>query len=186
MLARITAFSKRKECRLPLLHLALCAIFGAGFGVLFTATVNPSYLLMMRSAVKAPASIVGLMVVGIAPFLICLPMVSSGRPLLIYPICLCKVFLYAAGIYAIHLTFGRAGWLIVFLAQFSDFCLIPALFWFALRGLIGNKLRLRDILICFGISVLVILLDYLVISPFAVQLFDTYETVGRYAISCWI
>lgn len=187
MLTRLTAFLKRKECRNTLLHLALCTILGAAFGVLFSATADRLYLLLMRSAVSTPASIVGLVVVGLVPFLICLLVVSLGRPLLIYPVCFCRVFLYAAGVHAIHLSFGSAGWLMAFLAQFSDFSLIPALIWFALRNLAGNrKAHLRDILICLSISALVIILDYWVISPFVVKLLDTYESMGRYAISCWI
>ncbi len=187
MLTRLAAFFRSRECATSFLHLALCAILGAGFGVLFTAMADRSYLPLMYSAAKSPVSFVGLVVVGLVPFLICSLVVSLMRPLLIYPICFCRVFLYSAGAHAIHLSFGSAGWLMGFLVQFSDLCLIPVLFWFALRNLTGgSKLRTWDIWICLCISALVIVLDYCIISPFAVNLLETYETLGRYAISCWI
>lgn len=187
MVTRIAAFLKSKECNSVLLHLALCAVFGAIFGALFTATADPYYLLMMRSAASSPVSIVGLMVVALMPFLICLLAVSLTKPLLIYPICFCRIFLYSAGAQAIHLSFGSAGWLMGFLVQFSDFCLIPVLFFFAFRILAGKRRSFpRDAWICLGISVLIIVFDRCIISPFTVRLIDTYESMGRYAISCWI
>ena len=184
MLTSFTAFLKTKECKLRLIHLAFSTILGAGFGVLFSATADRSYLLMMRSAARTPASIVGLVVVGIVPFLICLLAVSRRKQSLIYPVCFCRIFLYSAGVHAIHLSFGSAGWLMGFLVHFSDCLLIPVLFWYALRAHFGGKKR--DIWICLGISALVILLDCCIISPFAAKLLYTYETMGRYAFLCWI
>lgn len=170
-----------QECRQNWCALALCAVFGTGFGVFFAASTGNSYILLMRMAASRPVSIVGTLVAVIVPFLVSVFLITHSKPWLVYLICGTRLFLFSAAGWAIARSFGSAGWLVRLTLQFPDLCLIPVLILFSIRALTGGGSR-RYTLRCILFSAAVGMIYYCMISPFLANLIDSYETMGRYAI----
>lgn len=170
-----------QECRQILCILALCAVFLAGFGVLFARTAGDTYIFLMRMAASRPVSIVGSAVSVFLPFLVSVFLITHSKPWLVYLICGVRLFLFSAASWAIGQSFGSAGWLVRLMLQLPDLCLIPVLIWFSAVTLAGNCTK-RVTICCILFAAVIGMLDYCVISPFLADLIDSYETMGRYAI----
>lgn len=170
-----------RECKIRLCLLALCTTFGAVFGVVFSVTAGSSYSLLMRMAFESPVSIVGSVVATLVPYLISFYVVSTGKPLLIYGICGASMFLFAAEGRLIMTLFGSAGWLACLMLLFSDILLMPMLVWYSTQKLMSyccdRRTRFLPVYL-----VLIETIHYAIISPFWVDVLNTYNTMGRYAV----
>lgn len=146
---------------------------GLLLGVFLTSYAAEDYFLLMRRAAGSPVSIVGLFANILLPFLLAAYTVSISKPVLLYAVCFCKAALFAFCFCGVQRSFGSAGWLVWFLMQFSDLCMLPVLFWFSFRYLGGGIHPLkRDIAIGCVIGAAAGLLDYCLVSPFLVILID--------------
>ena len=160
--------------------LALCCVLSAAFGVLFAATVGNPYILLMHMSLGRPVSIVGLTVSVFVPYLISFLVVVHSKPWLVYFVIGLRIALTSSVGWAIARSFSGASWLVRLLMQWPDLCLIPALIFlycFTKREF-ARTAALRFILLLIGVGVIY----YCIISPFLVELIDSYETMGRYAI----
>lgn len=164
--------------------LAIFALISSGFGVIFSATADQSYLHLMRMAAGRPVSIVGSFLAVIVPYVVSVLVVTNSKPWLVYLTIAVRIFLFASACWAIASSFGTAGALVSFLFLFSDIFLIPVLLWFAISSLSGNSSRILVLLSLVYIS-LIGIINYCAVSPFLVKIINTYEAMGRYANSCW-
>ena len=164
--------------------LAIILLISSGFGVLFAATADQSYLHLMRMAAGRPVSIVGSLLAVIVPYVVSVLAVSNFKPWLVYLTIAVRIFLFSSACWVIADSFGTASALVSFLLLFPDILLIPVLLWFAISSLSGNCSRILVLLSLVYIS-LVGIIDYCAISPFLAKIINTYETMGRYANSCW-
>ena len=176
-----TKFRALLVCKSYLLRLALCAFLGAVFGVFFVLAAGDSLFLLICSAVGCPASVADLVLAVVLPFVLSVLLIFRFPSWLVYPICLLRFFAFSACAYCIFRNFGSAGGLMLFLMQFQDFVLLPVLVWLGMRRLIGS-LRLRDCIYAACAATVPVLINCCFVSPFAVRLIDTYETMGRYAV----
>lgn len=172
------------KCNQSLCIFALFAVCSAGLGVLFAATAGNHYFLLMRKASSCFVSIVDLAVTVLLPFFVSVFIVIHSKPWLAYIICGIWIFSLSSTCYGICCSFGAAGCLIQGMMQFPDICLTPVLIWLTMRRLAG-KFCGRICIYCSAFALVIGMIDYCLISPFLANLIDSYETMGRYAISCW-
>ena len=161
--------------------LALCVVFSAGLGVLFSATAGNSYFLLMRGAARSSVSIVGSVLTVWIPFLVSAFLIVHSKLWLVYLICGIRIFSLASACYATHCSFGTAAWLIQGMLHFSQLCLTPVLIWLILLRITRGYSH-RIVIYCIIFAAMIGMINYCLISPFLANLIETYETMGRYAI----
>lgn len=167
---------------------AFFAIMGSLTGIVL-ATVSSTHTLssLMRIAACSDVSIFGLMVVAFAPFLICLFAISVSKPWLFYPVCFLRLLLFSFCAVGINSAFGSAGWLMCGLLQFTDLCTLPLFLWFSYRAVKSSCATVfKDAAVYITAAAVIGIADHCLVSPFLVALMQTYETLGRFPISCWI
>lgn len=152
-------------------QVGLCWTAGLLIGTLFAARGDNSCFSMMRPAAGCRASIVGLTVAAVLPFLLAAYAAFISRPGFLLAVCGCKAFcLGYIGCLAGN-AFGSAGWLIQPLLQFTSLCTAPLLCWFCFRNLSGSAPTVgRDLRICIFPAILAAGIDYTVVSPFLAKL----------------
>ncbi len=145
----------------------------AGFlcGVLVSLRTGNSLASLMRSALYAPVSIVGLLCVTALPFLFSAFAVFLSKPILLLVICYVKAFLFAFCSTCILQAYGSAGWLIQWLLLFGDCLSMPLLYWFWARYLSGDhSLHFLESAWIISLALLTAGISYRVISPFLSRL----------------
>ena len=166
------------DCKQKWAALALCVITGTAFGILFSALAGTNYFLLMRMALRSPVSIVGTAVAIVIPFLVSFYIVYYSKPWLVYLICGIRLFAFASIAFVINHIYGSGSWIVRFLLQFPDLCLIPVLLYASVRRLAGHADR-RQSYSCIAFVMGVGIINYFVISPFLAQMIDSFETMGR-------
>ena len=159
---------------LPECLLLACWACGCWAGILTGSNAGVIYLSLMRGALGCSVSIVGLAFSVFLPFLLSAFAVYWNRPRFLYIISFVKAWSFTFAAYGICQAFGSAGWLVRFLVQFSDICLLCPLCWFLLRHIrSGSQLWRRDLEFCTLAAAAVCSIDYCVVSPFVVALTQT-------------
>ncbi len=161
---------RRKVCRFLL---ACMWLSGLLCGTLVYLSAEDSLISQMRSCVYAPVSIIGLLCGILLPFLFSAFAVYFSMPVLLFPICFGKAFLFSYISAGILFAFGSAGWLIRYLVLFGDCVSTPVLYWFWLRNLPGSHTRHTGESV-FIVSLLILAgsIQYSVISPFLARLIE--------------
>ncbi len=148
-------------------------------GGILACQASEPYFLLMRRAANGPVSIIGLLAAVGLPFLAVLFCVYISRPKLIYWICFIKACSFTTTGFGTMAAFGSAGWLVRFLLQFTDTLSLPALCWFALRHLDGDKEGLwADAAVCCISLICLGWIDLSYVSPFLAALTEITQT-GR-------
>ncbi|MBE6947591.1 MAG: hypothetical protein E7454_05010 [Ruminococcaceae bacterium] len=151
---------------------ALCAVTGAGLGVYTAASFGQPFILMMRTALSSPVSIVGSIVAVFLPYFISLIAILTGSSFLKRLVCWLMIFRYTSTAWCIAQCFGTAGWLIRVLAQLPDMILIPVLVWLTIQH--NYRFRKSIILACFTVCLLLItLIQCYFVSPYLTMLLNT-------------
>jgi hypothetical protein len=128
---------------------------------------------LMREAFIRPVSIVSLAITVFLPLLISAFAVFTSRLWVLYPLAFYKAFVFSFSAYGALIAFGSAGWLIRFLLLFSDFLLLPVLYFFWHRQISGSGKKFKsDFTVCSLIAAAVCGLDLTVISQFLSGLTD--------------
>ena len=140
-------------------------------GIVGYAAAGNSLYLLMRNSPYGTMSIVGLLGVSILPFLFSAFAVSISFPLLLYPICFSKAFLFSFVSFGVLHSYAGAGWLIRWLLLFSDTTGVPLLYCFWLRHLPGfQKPSLSENVLFLVLFLVLGCIDYCIISPFLARL----------------
>lgn len=159
---------KRVMCPL-LLALFWCIGLLAGYAV----ATKTSYSVLMRMFSLDRVSFVGLVFTAIIPLVISTAAFRLSLPLLILPIAFMKAFLFSFCASALTLVYADAGWLARWLYIFSDSFIVIFLLWFWVRNITGiNESLQKDFAITLFASSLLICIDYFIVSPFSVMLFN--------------
>lgn len=165
--------SKIRFGNMRLIVLACCWITGLLLGIQYATQADDTYFLLMRSAASCRVSITGLLAAVFLPFLFSAFAVYISRPEFLLVICFLKAASFSCCAFALMHAFGSAGWLVRFLLQFSDCCMVPVLVWFSVRHIAKpEKSVWNDFLICSLWMLIVGAFDYCVVSPFLVGLID--------------
>ena len=134
----------------------LIALF---LGTYCAASSDPSVLSLVRRTAFGKVSTVCLMAAQLLPFLFAAYAAYIYNTILLLGACSVKLFLFGFAGYLVWTAFGSAGWLMRFLILFSDIALAPVLCLFCLRIHFGCAKRMKELLICMGIVVAIVLLD---------------------------
>ena len=138
----------------------------------FTLETTAFSSALMRSVTEDRLSIIGLFLMLTFPFLISAVLLRFTRPLWILPVVFFKAFIYSCCLYGLTFAYGDAGWLVRWLLLFSDSCVVVLLLWFWLRNASGDLVTYKsDLLLCCFLSVLIIGVDYYIVSPISVILY---------------
>ena len=116
--------------------LAFCWTSGFVVGFLFYKYNLHTLSSLMRRISLAPVSIVGLLLTFLLPFLFSAFAVIFHTPIWIFPISVCKAFLFAIVSIGIIDCIGSAGWLYRILLLTGDILSMPALYLYWLRSLL--------------------------------------------------
>ena len=181
MLAEFRAPSILQERNRTYCLLALLVLFSSGFGVLFAATAEQTYFLMMRMAGCRPVSIVGSFMAVFVPYFVSVLVVTNSKLWLAYTVIAVRLFLFTTAAYAISDCYCSAAWLIGFMFLFSDIFLIPMLIHLVIQRTVKAVNRTRCLL-CLAYVALIGIINFCAVSPLLANLLYTYESMGRYAI----
>ena len=134
----------------------LIALF---LGTYCAAMSDPSVFSLVRRPTFGKVSTVCLMAAQLLPFLFAAYAAYISNSILLISVGSVKLFSFGFIGYLIWAAFGSAGWLIRFLMLFSDVTLVPILCLFCLRIHAGRTKVMKELLICMGIVVMIVLLD---------------------------
>ena len=115
--------------------LAFSWLSGFAAGVWFYTRNLYALSSLMRRIAFAPVSIVGLLFAFLFPFLFSALAVHFHTPMWIFPISVCKAFLFAVASIGVIDSMGSAGWLFRILLLAGDVLSAPVLYLYWLRSL---------------------------------------------------
>lgn len=184
MLTRIRSVLFLQDCNRIYCILAILVLISSGLGVFYAASADQSYLHLMRMAAGRPVSIVGSLVAVFIPYVVSVLVATNFKPWPVYLVIAAHVFRFSSAGWAVAISFGTAGWLISFMFLFADIFLIPMLLLFSVNRLSG-KISRNLVILCLLYIGLIGIINYCAVSPFLAKIMNTYETMGRYANSCW-
>lgn len=143
--------------------------FFAGFS--FFRTFKQSELLLMRSVVFQPVSIVGLICAIFLPLLCTYISVLINKPMIALVLSFLKAASFSFSLSLLTLLYGSASWLLCVLCMFSDTCFLLILFAVWLQyPVICNVNSKRLFTGSFILGLLILFGDYFVVSPFLIGL----------------
>ena len=153
--------------------LAFLWVLGFLFGLDMAQCAGDSYFLLMRGAFVGAVSIVNLLIVSLLPFLLSAIAVYIHSYPLLAVLCFIKSFSFAFVSSGVLFAGDRGGWLIRILFMFSDlFSMV--LLWIC--WIVCAKKQVSGgfcaILLCGFITVCIVFLDYVYVSPFLAGLFE--------------
>ena len=149
--------------------LGTCWFFGLLLGMYAAANAGDSFLLTMRGDLET-VSIPGLLIT-LLPFLLTAFAVSLPHPGFLLPLVLSRAFVYSYSAYGLAIVFRGAAWLARILLMFSRMASVPLLMWLWLRKCdYPDSFRMKELAVCGAAVVLIAVLDYCVVSPFAAAL----------------
>lgn len=151
--------------------LAIFWTLGLVFG--YTVATKISISLLMRAFTLERVSIVGLILATILPLIISATAVRLSVPFLILPTAFIKASLFSFCACALTLVYNDAGWLARWLYIFTDSIMVIFLLRLWIRNaLLSAKTFQKDLLICLIAASILICIDYFIVSPFSVMLFN--------------
>lgn len=146
--------------------LALSWLLGMTLGCISCDACREITAVLIRQSVGAVPSLIGTVSVVVLPFLLSAFAVSICEPWLLLIISTFKAFSFSFCAWGVCLAFGQSSWLVLFLFLFSDFCLVPALYFFWLRHIRSGRFgRWGSVLLLLYVAI-VFLMDYWLIGPF--------------------
>jgi len=152
------------SCRASAWFLAFFFLWGLVCGVSACRGCGPEFAALMRGLPWEAVSIVGLILCLLFPFLISFASWVLD-PVLLFPICFCRAFLFGFVHFGLFLSLGDGGWLLRWLVLFSDSISLPLLYCFWHRRLSGRSLTF---LCCLALTALLIFIgtvDFYLILP---------------------
>ena len=151
------------------LLIGFCWISGLLFGMYAASVAGDTFLLMMRGDVST-VSIPGLLI-AFLPFLLTAFAVFLPHPGFLIPLVLWQSFSYGFCACGLSAVYHGAAWLVRFLLMFSQIATVPLLMWLWLRKCdFPDSFRTGELAACGAAVILIGVLDYCMVSPFAAML----------------
>ena len=108
------------------------------------------------------------LILSFLPFLLSAFAVYFSRPAWLFLICGTKAALFSFRCAILCLYYGQAGWLARWIFLFSEVCSLPLLLFYCLRSFGPNRgWRWFEHIIFFLVLVVLILIDYRIVTPYA-------------------
>ena len=164
-------FISQRNKVVSLLLLALFWTTGLLIGHIVATKISVS--LLVRAFTLERVSIVGLVIATIFPLFISAAAIRLSRHFLILPIAFAKAMLFSFCACVLTLVYNDAGWLARWLYLFSDsiMSVFLLLFW-ARNALWSAETLKKDFVTCTIAASFLICIDYFIVSPFSVMLFN--------------
>ena len=151
--------------------LAFCWIAGLIAGAAYSCFSADFCTVLIRRSTVQGMSFSGMMTVTTLPFLLSALVISLSEPWLLLVFSTFKAFSFSFCAWGVCLAFGQSSWLVLFLFLFSDFLLLPMLYFYWLRHIRGQAVT--SLWMFSGllfIALFVGMIDYQFISPFLASL----------------
>ena len=163
-------FSLQTYRKLSELALSFSWLLGLFTGSILAFREDYLFSLWMRTAEFGSMSIVCLFISLLLPFLFSAIAVIFQQRWLILFFAFCKALLFGFCVCGIFVCCRSAGWLVCLLLFFSEFFLLPWLFFFMMRCLHGDSAFRMELLFILVLAFLIVSVDRCVISPFLASL----------------
>lgn len=164
-------FRYRRALSISALLLIWIVGFSSGIAI---ASRSSAYLLKLTFSFER-VSFVGLVFASILPLIISALAVKLSAPLFLLIVAFTKALLFGFAVFVLHNFYGNAFWLSRWLYMFSDSLMTVFLLWFWLRSITGKSSHFdKDLIICLISAAVLVLVDYFIVSPFALMLFNYY------------
>lgn len=155
------------------LLLIICWLAGLLIGFIYAKGHCTELYFLMRIAVAQRVSIVGIVFSLSFPLIISAIAIHLDSPLVLSILAFLKAFCFGCCCCAVVAAFGSSGWFIRWLLLFSDSCIVVVLLWLWLKSFAGDEHTIHaDVLISIVIAIIIGCVDYFVVSPFMVSLFQ--------------
>lgn len=160
----------RRNCNF---FLACSWVSGLLAGQFLLLRADPSVYVLLRNAVSQPASIAGLFITAVVPFIFSAIAVSFSKPWLLVLLCFTRSLMFSYIVLGIAVSFGATSWLIRWIFLFSQCVSVSLEYWYW-RHCISGEHGFDFIVFIFLISIvfLIVSLDYGVVLPFGVRFLD--------------
>lgn len=173
MLSKHTYKYLRSKYKRVVSSLLLALFWFIGLLAGYTVATRISLSVLMRTFSLERVSFLGLVLATIFPLAISAAALRSSAPLLILPIAFIKAFTFSFCASALSVVYADAGWLARWLYIFSDSIMVIFLLWFWVRNITKNTVIFRkDFASCLFAASLLVCIDYFIVSPFSVMLFN--------------
>ena len=128
---------------------------------------------LMRSVLSDTVSIVGLFTTVLVPFSATAFAVLYSKPYILYALCFIKSTLYSLSVLTLYSLYGGAGWLVQLILLFAENATLVML-WFLWSNNFACKrtYAVKSLAICASVCTCLWILDYRLISQFAVSVFS--------------
>lgn len=134
---------------------------------------DASVHIMLHSAVLQPASLAGLLVAAVIPFVFAAIVVSFSRPWMLVLLCFARSLMFSYIVLGIAVSFGDACWLIRWLFLFSRFVTASLEYWYWHRCIAkGCGFDVVFFMFLLSIIFLVVSFDYCIVMPFGACFLD--------------
>lgn len=141
--------------RAPAFVLAIIWSLGILFGLYTAYFTSASVLVLLRSSLYSPLSLIGLIMSQTIPLVLTCIACRISKYFLVLPLAFFKAFAFTFCLFSIEVAFGDAGWLTRLLIMYSDICIMPFYLWFWLRRL---KYRAENFYIDFLICIIAVMI----------------------------
>ena len=161
-----------RDCRRSILFLAFFWLAGLFAGFIFgdLACVDSSFMTLFDPSCSL--TLYGFLVF-LLPFAVSAIAVRFSVKILFFSACFLKAFFYGFSLYFIAASYGSAAWLHRVFLLFSDSFIVVTMLLFWLRQISNNFRTFKlDFLFSIFVVLIVAIIDYLLISPFWVDLMN--------------
>lgn len=145
--------------------LAFSFLLGLTCGIVACLQMDVQLFSLMRGIIADSVSIVCLIVSLLIPLLVSLSAFFVD-PVLLFPICFARAFLFAFVHMCLLGCFGAQGWLIRWLLLFSDIISLPVFYFYWHRRLASNAVNFGSFLFAAAALCIIGSFDYYAVSPF--------------------
>ena len=148
---------------------------GLLIGAILASKCEASFISLMHGPFVGSISIFCAAAGSFLPLLFLYLSVYLYMPLFIFPIIFFYALSFSFSAVGIVLAYGNAAWLIIWLLLFSSLLSAPCVIYFGLKSLHKSREVLkRDMIACLIYVSIVIAIDYIVVSPFSMQLLNDF------------
>ncbi len=156
--------------RSPHAVFVMCWVTGLGLGILAAMNADLSVVSLMRPAAFRRVSIVLLLLWSSLPLWITAWSVMIQNFKIFFLSVVLRCFCFGFLLWLEVRAFGSGAWLMVPFSRFSDWLSLGAFCWFSLGCLRDRKWHRRDLWISMFITILAVIADYCLVSPFLAKL----------------
>ena len=163
---------QRRHC----MFLLFCSfIIGFLSGVNWAINGYVHYSSLLHSTHISSAALICLLGSAVCPILLSVLIAEAGKLFLFYPLSFLYALVYGMIVGGLFCDYGAAHWLVLILFFFTGTVNRVSLLWFWCRCISSQTVVRSDTILSIAVSASAAILDYLVISPVGITLFQLWK-----------